>query len=490
MSEAEQEQTFRRQLSWRDGFAIALIVPLAIFATIGPAIATIGSWAVAALFAIACVVGILQNYIYSELASMFPGKPGGIPAYAHEAWRRYFSPVGALTAFGYWAGWAFALSVFALTFGSLIAAQFFSGATWTISTGTSDIGLGHFIGLGAMLAVGAVNILGIRPAVQLNKVLGTVAIVLVGILVIGPFITGTFQASELTWGLGGAGQEWGGIRIAIAFLFVFGWTAYATEICATFTPEYRDPRRDMSLALRTAGLFTLALAVVIPIGLGGTVGDATIANDPGSVYVLAFRQVVGPASAVVTLIIAAALFLIMNSATADAGRALYGIAKADMTIRQLLHLDRHGTPTRAIVAGVIVNVGLLIFVGDILGIIFASNLGYILATVFVLSSFLLLRKDRPKWPRPIRLPRLWMPIAFVLAVYNLVLAVIGGLSPAEAGYGGITEQLIGVGVLAISFILFLYRRLVQDRSSLRLREQVLPIPVAEERPEGDGAASH
>ena len=43
----------------------------------------------------------------------------------------------------------------------------------------------------------------------------------------------------MTWGLGGEGQAWGGWRLALVFLFLFGWTAYSTEICATFSPEYK-----------------------------------------------------------------------------------------------------------------------------------------------------------------------------------------------------------------------------------------------------------
>jgi amino acid transporter len=485
---------FARQLTWRDGFALGLIVPIAIFATVAPAIAAIGALSVAALFGIACVVGILQNYLFAEMASMFPDKPGGIALYAHEAWRKYFSPIGALAAFGYWAGWAFALSIFALTFGSLIQGQFFADSTWTISTGPTDVGLAHVIALVALLFIGGLNVTGIRPAVWLNKILGLIAVALIVLLVIGPFVTGAWDAGELTWGLGAEGQDWGGLRVALAFLFIFGWTAYATELCATFSPEYRDQPRDTSLALRTAGAFTLGLAVLIPLGLGGTVGDAAIAANPGETYAAAFEAVVGTSgAAVVTLVLAASFLLIMNSATADAGRALYGIAKDDMTVKQLKHLNRHNSPSRAILVTVVVNVALLLFVGNVLGIIFASNVGYMTMIFFALTGFLLLRRDRPNWPRPIRLgAKAWIPLAIVLAAYNLVLVIVGAFSPAEAGYGGTTEQLVGFGVLLVSVLLFVYRRVVQDRGPLRLRESAPsepPAPLSRTAaPVGNGAS--
>ena len=148
----------------------------------------------------------------------------------------------------------------------------------------------------------------------------------------------------MTWGLGGEGQAWGGWRLALVFLFLFGWTAYSTEICATFSPEYKDPERDTAIALKVAGLLTLAAALVVPLGLGGTVGDAAIAENTGGMYAAAFDKIVGPASGLVTLLVCGALYLVMNSCTADAGRALFGIAKDKLTIKQLDQLNSKGVP--------------------------------------------------------------------------------------------------------------------------------------------------
>jgi amino acid transporter len=469
---SSEKSGFRRELSWRDGFAIALVIPVAIFATIGPAIAAIGTWAVAALFAISCVLALAQNRIFAELSAMFPDKPGGIALYAHEAWRRYFTPIGSIAAFGYWAGWAFANAVFALTLGQLLQAQFFPDATWTVSVGGPDVGLAHFIGVGCLITVWGLNTLGIRPAVQLNKVLGLVAVGLMGILVVGPLLTGDFHVHNLTWGLGADDQAWGGLRLALVFLFIFGWTAYGTEIGATFAPEYRNRHRDTSLALRCAGLFTLVVATTLPLGLGGNVGDAAITKDPGGFYTGAFERVIGPASGLVTIVLCASLYLVMNSCTADAGRALYGIAKDDMTIKQLNHLNSNGVPARAMFLDLVLNIVMVLFVGNVLAIIFTANVGYFVAICFALSGFLLLRRDRPDWPRPIRLGRGWIAVATALVAVNLVLLVVGFLNPADAGYGGATEQLIGVGILLLSVVLFAYRRLVQDHAALQLAERV------------------
>lgn len=470
---------FERKLTWRDGFAIALLVPVSIFAALGPSIASIGTWAVVMLMAISCTVGLLQNYVYAELAGMFPDKAGGVAMYAHEAWRRYFGPTGAIAAFGYWAGWSFGVAVMALGFGTLLHAEFFPDSAWTIDLGAVDVGLGHVIGVIALVAVSWLNARGIQLTALLAKILSVIAVTLILVIVIGPLVVGAFDADGLTWNIGGG---WPGWQVTLVFLFLFAWSAYGTEVCATFTPEYRDPRRDTARALRLAGLVTLAGSTLAPLALGGTVSDAAIAADPGGLYVAAFEEIVGSASVLVTIVLAASFLLVMNGATADSGRALYGVAREGMTVRQLDRLNRNHEPARAIGVALVVNAGLVLFVGNPLGIIFAANVGYVLAHFLALTGFLLLRRDRPDWPRLIRLRSGWIPVAAVLAAFNLVILVVGALSPEVAGYGGRTQQLIGVGVLALSVVLLAYRRIVQDRQRLTLRDPA-PPPSAPATPD-------
>ena len=71
--------------------------------------------------------------------------------------------------------------------------------------------------------------------------------------------------------------------------------------------------------------------------------------------------------------------------------------------------------------------------------------------MFALSGFVLLRRDRPNWPRPIKLGGIWTPIAGLLAVWCLILTIVGfgWFQNAAGGYGGTKEKVIGVGVLVI-----------------------------------------
>ena len=99
----------------------------------------------------------------------------------------------------------------------------------------------------------------------------------------------------------------------------------------------------------------------------------------------------------------------MNTATMDGSRALYGISQDGMTTKWLGRLNRYSVPAIAMTMDVILNLFLISYFGYPLDILAAGNLGYMLAHVFALSGFLLLRRDRPNWPRPIKLAAAWMP---------------------------------------------------------------------------------
>jgi amino acid transporter len=169
----------------------------------------------------------------------------------------------------------------------------------------------------------------------------------------------------------------------------------------------------------------------------------------------------------------------MNTATMDGSRALYGISQDGMTTKWLGRLNRFSVPGIAMTADVLLNLWLISYFGYPLDILAAGNLGYILAHVFALSGFLLLRKDRPNWPRPIRLSAVWIPIAAMVAAVNLVFVIWGGFVYAdEYGYGW-DKTRIGLIVLAVGLLLYVYRRVVEDRTGIHLREETpdMPPPV-------------
>jgi amino acid transporter len=173
----------------------------------------------------------------------------------------------------------------------------------------------------------------------------------------------------------------------------------------------------------------------------------------------------------------------MTSSTSDAGRALYGISRAGMTIKEFGVLNRYHVPARAMTLDLSVNILLVLLIKSNLAILYLSNIGYVMAHVFALSGFLLLRRDRPNWPRPIKVGSAWLPVAAFLCVLNFVFLVVGALAPKLNGYGTWTDFWIGIAVLLGSLVLFVFRRVVQDGEGVHFREDVPELPSAEEQAE-------
>ncbi|MDQ3895044.1 MAG: APC family permease [Actinomycetota bacterium] len=467
-----EERQLLKALRWYDGFVVALANPGFLIGSLGFSIGSLGGWGATTFWAISMFLGVLANWIYSETAAMFPDKPGGIALYAHEGWRRYFSLVGPVATFGYWFAWSSVLALFGVLIGSLVQAEWAPGQDWTFSSGLVDsLGLPHVIAAGVIFAVWLFNIFGIRPAVWVAYATGAMLMVPLAVFIVVPYITGDWSNANIAWNV----PDW---KTAVVWLYIMGWSAYGVETCAAFAPEYKDTVRDTTIALRSSALFSLAVYAFLPMGITGAIGQQAAIDDPAGFYVPAFDAIVGGAGDVMVALLIASLLLSMNTATADGSRALYGIARDGMTVRELFHLNRFRVPARAMTVDMVVNLALVFFVGNILAILVAGNLGYISSHFFALTGFLLLRKDRPRWPRPIRLPAIWIPIAAALAAANAFLIIIGASNPSLTGYGGKKETWIGVGVLLFSIVLFLFRRVVQDRQPITLREETPAEPTA------------
>jgi amino acid transporter len=471
-----EERQLLKTLRWWDGFVIALCNPGFLLATLGYTIGAFGAAGAMILWGISAIIGMLQAWIYSEPATMFGHRSGGISLYAHEGWRKYSSLVGPLSAFGYWIGWSVVLSIFGKIIGDLAVAQWWPHSTWTVTIFSNHLGLAHFIAIGTIIAVWLFNIFGLRPAVWFSYLCAALLMIPLALFIFGGYISGTWHSSNIHATFPG---PWGGVKLAIVYLFLLCWSAYGTEISATFAPEYRDTKRDTHRALRSGAMFMLLVCLLVPLGLGGVngVNANVVTGAEGQFYTQAMQTIVGHgAASFFTICIIGALLLSMTSSTADASRALYGISKAGMTIKGLGVLNRWHVPGRAMTVDMVVNILLVVFITSNLAILYMSNIGYVLCHVFALSGFLLLRRDRPNWPRPIRVGGGWLPVAAFLCALNTVFLVVGALAPKLNAYGTWTDFWIGVGVLIASLLLFFFRRIVQDGERVQWREETPTMP--------------
>jgi amino acid transporter len=459
-----EERQLLKAMTWWDGFVIALANPGFLIAALGFSIGVLGTTGAFVLWTISVVIGAFQNNVYAEMATMFPHKAGGISLYAHEAWRKYLSLIGPIVTFGYWFAWSSVLAINGYIIGTLVKAEWFPDANFHTNAGNFHWGLPIYIGIGCILAVWLFNIFGVRPAVWLSYVTGALVVIPAFVLMFLPYVTGDWSSSNMQWEIGANG----GLGLALTWLYFMGWSSYGFETVAAFAPEYHSTVTDTPKALRASAAFSVLVYALLPLGLGGTMGTQAVAKDATGIafYTDAFDKIVGNALGDVMIVcLIAGLLLSMNTATMDGSRALYGISQDGMTTKWLGRLNRYNVPAIAMTLDVIINLWLISYFGYPLDILAAGNLGYMLAHVFALTGFLL-----------IRLAAVWAPIAALLAAVNLLFIVVGGFIDADTyGYGW-DKTRIGIIVLAIGLVLYIYRKVVEDRTRVHLREETPTMP--------------
>jgi amino acid transporter len=452
---------FARSLTWRDGFWLAFAAPMAGLTIVGYEIGALGAYGAVAVWVGISVIALLQNHVFAELAGMYPTK-SGIGLYSSDIWSRYFAPAGGVLAFVYWAGWSLTLSFGGLVIGDLIQGQWFPDATGTVSLFGNEIGLSTCIAAVVITVIYLVGISGIRLVVSTNVVLGIALIVVVGVCVIGPLVVRDVDTSLLTFD---AGSGWWDVVVhLLTWGFFASSAAYGTEIAATFAPEYRDPKVDTIRALRRSALFVIVLLGSASVVFTGTIGRQTITEQPIGFFGPLMSRVVGRSmGGIAVAFVCAATMVAIVSATADSGRALCGMASDGITVRQLGKLNRAGQPARAMTVDLVFNLVVLLLVSDVSGIVFAGNFGYLLAIVFALAGFVLLRRTHPHVERPFRLGRIWVPIACCLIVLNVLIIAMAFSHPELIGYGASNARLVAVGVVVLGFVSYFFSRVVQHR---------------------------
>lgn len=459
---------FEKTLRWWDGVTINMAMPAALFVSLGLSVGAIGVWTAVALWGVTALFAVLHNWCYTELAGMFPHKSGGVSVYANEAWKERFAFVGPLCTFAYWFAWSSSLAIYGLLIGQLVMTQWFPHATWSAWDGSVHVGLAQVIAVGVIVLGWVSNVLGMRPAVWMMSLMAGLLCIPVVVFIVAPLVAGGWSTHSFTHG-SLTGHGWIGVPAALTWMFVMAWSVYGIEATASFVPEYKDTVRDTKLAMRVSALIVLAVYVLMPLGVSGIVGQGAVAANPTTFYGSAFAKVFGGGSWIMTVCLIAGLLLMMLMTSADGGRVLYGSSRDGLTIKQLGELNRFRVPGRAMTLDLILNVVLVLFLGNTLSILIAGNLGYVLMHVFAISGFVLLRRDRPYAERPIKVRGYWKWIATALCAVDLALLFFGVTHSSITGYGGTKELLIGVGVLSLSIVLYVYRRVGQDKQRLTLR---------------------
>jgi len=444
-----------KSIRWWDGVALTMSLPAALFISLGYSIAALGAWAAIALWAAISVIAALHNWLYSEMGAMFVDKSGGIALYANEAWRARAPALGPLATYAYWFAWATAPAIWGLTIAEILTAQAFELDKVAIDIGPLKLDLAHIIALAVAFVSWALSMVQLRFTMLIITAAGVLLMIPVAIFSTTYWTAPHVSFASFTWRLGGGFH---GARVALAWLFVMAWSAYAVEAAASFIPEYRDTVADTRKALRVAALVLVVVFGATPLGLTALLGEQGVALQPDRFLQAGIVALCGRGAVAITVVLIAGVLVLSVMGTADAGRALYQSARDGLTVRQFGRLNDAGIPARAVTVQLVINVALVLLVGNALAVIVAGNVGYVLAHLLAVSGFLVLRHDRPDAARPISLGRSWVVVAIALTVFDALLLVAGLTGASITGYGGTKEVMIAIGVLALSQALYYLRR--------------------------------
>jgi APA family basic amino acid/polyamine antiporter len=374
-----------------------------VFAAFGPAAKAAGSGLLIGL-GIAAVVAYCNATSSARLAAIYP-ESGGTYVYGRRRLGDFW---------GYLAGWAFVVgktascAAMALTFASYAAP-----------------GQLRLVGVAVVVALTAVNAVGIQKSAWATRLIVAIVLVALGIVVVACIAGGTAGAAHLRPFPGGNVH---GILQAAGLLF-FAFAGYAR--IATLGEEVRDPERIIPRAIPLALGITLAVYAAVAVcallavgahGLAATSAPLRAAVEAGSLHALA--PVVRFGGAVAALGSLLALIL-------GVSRTTFAMAR-DRHLPALLAAvhPRFGVPHRAEIAvGAVVAV--LVATVDLRGAIGFSSFGVLAyygianASAWTLTAA---EGGLPRW-----LPALGMLGCAVLAVSLPTRSVLTGAAVLALG---------------------------------------------------------
>ncbi|MGW6172195.1 APC family permease [Arthrobacter sp. NPDC055138] len=465
MAETTLQPHVRKGLRARDTVAMCMPTTSAVFVVAGSTAGALGIWGAALVCIVLALVSMLQNYLFAEMAAMFPDKSGGVALFAAEAWKKFSPLLASVASFGYWCGWGLALSLAAVQIGHIATVQWVpSAADFSVDLGIASVGLPQI--LAAVVIMGAIgaNLLGLNVTVNLNKAVAVAVVAVLAGLVLLPMFTADWSTASFTFNVFGEGT---GLASILVWMYVGAWSIYASELCATFAPEYRRPVRDTKRALKTMAMVFIMVYALVPIMTAGAVGEQGVVTDPVNFGVNFYRETFGEtAGAAVAVILVLAHAAALLSASADASHALKGLAEEKLTLRQLARTNRNGAPAGALVFTLIVNLVLIFFVGSPVAIVIAANLGYMLSVTLATVGFLVMRRTHAHVSRPLKLGRQWIPVAAVLSIFNGTILIVGALNPGLAAGGEGSEIIIALVLLLLGAVFYVIRQHLQRTQDL------------------------
>ncbi|MBK9178736.1 MAG: APC family permease [Acidimicrobiales bacterium] len=379
-----------------------------VFAAIGPAAAVAGGGLLIGL-ALAAVVAYCNATSSAQLAALYPAS-GGTYVYGRKR-------LGHL--WGFLAGWGFVIgktascAAMALTFGSYVAPD-----------------LARPLGIGAVVALTAVNLRGVQKTALLTRVL--VGVVLGALAVV---VTAGLSSSPTTANIGPLTD--GGVRgvLEAGALLFFAFAGYAR--IATLGEEVRDPARTIPRAIPIALGITLVVYTTVAVVSLCAVGPAALAATSAPLTTVAEASGWSWAEPVVRAGAAVASLGVLLSLLVGVSRTTFAMAgEADLPRWLDAVHPVHRIPHRAetVVAAAVIAV---VLVADVRGAIGFSSFAVLFYYAVANASAVTLTASERRWPRP-------LAVAGMIGCVTLAVAL-----PASSVIGGTVLLVSGAVVWAL-----------------------------------------
>jgi APA family basic amino acid/polyamine antiporter len=414
------QPSLRRELTSLSATAIVVanMIGVGIFTTTGFLAGDLGRPSlVLGIWGAGAVVALAGCLCYAELGINFP-RSGGEYVYLREAWGPAWGFLSGWISF--FAGFSAPIAAAALGFAEYMG-YFYAPFSVTSSAGVSlgifrfHAGYGQLLAIAVITAFAVINILGLRPAANLQNLLTALKLgVLLTFLALA-FTVGKGSLEHFSQPAARTSTHSLGAQFAVSLIFVM--FAYSGWNAATYVAEeMKTPERTLPVALVSGTLIVavfycalnVAFLYALPlekmkgvVRIGAAAADALFGPKGGALF---------------SAVMAIGLLSCVSAMVIVGPRVYYAMAQDGCFFRGAAHLHpRWQTPVQAILYQWVAT-ALMILTGTFESLIYYIGFALVLFAAMATAGMLRLRKRR-EWKRLPALSRRYLPApgVFLLA---------------------------------------------------------------------------
>lgn len=447
-----------RHVSWKSAAVISMGGSILVAVSLGAMAADLGAASIF-VWTFTGILGVLQCLLIAEMAGMFPHKSGGTAVYTHEAFKHKSTIPGAVSNWGYWLGWIPVIPV-----NLVLIAGYLKG---TITPHANTL----VVAIVLAIVLYSVNYFGLKPGVWSSVLMAVCAMGPLAVIALSPiFRASLFHAAYVfpitpLHGSWTSGVSW---LLIFKWMFIAVWSSYAFESASSVMAELKNPTKEGPKAMIAASAVGMFAYGVVPFMLLAMVGVEVLSKDPSVAFLPAATAIFGKTGAsLVVVMLVAALLLGAQTAIIGSSRTVYEMSRDGLTLKQFGHLNKFGVPDKGMIWDCSITLlMLLIFKDNVINMVGASTIGYLMVWMLLPLSFILLRRNQPDTPRPFKLPKVFLSIAAFCLVFNWILFFVGGFQ--WGGFKWSEPFMMGFIIMATFIPFYLYRTRVQDKAPSRV----------------------